>query len=144
MKPYGWRARKLFDNIVDNLSEDSLNEISDYIINSVEEDRNSRSEWEEGYTKGLDLLGLRYEQRSEPFEGATGVIHPMLNEAVTQFQAGAYKEMMPSGGPVRAHIVGTSTPEVEKQAKRVTEYMNYMVMYQMEEYEPEFDQMLYF
>ncbi len=142
--PMGGEPENFFDNIVDNLSEDSLNEISDYIINSVEEDRNSRSEWEEGYTKGLDLLGLRYEQRSEPFEGATGVIHPMLNEAVTQFQAGAYKEMMPSGGPVRAHIVGTSTPEVEKQAKRVTEYMNYMVMYQMEEYEPEFDQMLYF
>ena len=87
---------------------------------------------------------MRYEERTEPFDGATGVIHPILNEAVTQFQAGAYKEMLPSTGPVRANIVGLPTPEVEAQARRVQDYMNYAIMYEMEEFEPEYDQMLYY
>lgn len=141
---YGEEPDDFYDNLADNLSDDSLDEIASYIISSVEEDKTSREDWIEAYTKGLDLLGLRYEARTEPFDGATGVIHPVLNEAVTQFQAGAYKEMLPSTGPVRANIVGTPTPEVEKQAQRVQDYMNYQIMYEMEEYEPEFDQMLYF
>ena len=87
---------------------------------------------------------MRYESRTEPFDGATGVIHPLLNEAVTQFQSQAYKEMLPSSGPVRANIVGTPTPDAEQQAQRVQDYMNYQIMYEMEEYEPEFDQMLYY
>jgi hypothetical protein len=133
-----------FGNLVDGLSESSLSEISRYVMTSVEEDKNSRKDWEDSYTNGLDLLGLRYENRTEPFDGATGVVHPILNEAVTQFQAGAYKEMLPSSGPVRAQIVGEPSAEIEKQAQRVEDYMNYQIMYEMEEYEPEFDQMLFF
>jgi len=133
-----------FGNLVDGLSESTLSEISRYVMTSVEEDKNSRKDWEDSYTNGLDLLGLRYENRTEPFDGATGVVHPILNEAVTQFQAGAYKEMLPSSGPVRAQIVGEPTAEIEKQAQRVEDYMNYQIMYEMEEYDPEFDQMLFF
>ena len=114
------------------------------MLDAAEDDKNSRKEWEDGYTKGLDLLGLRYENRTEPFDGATGVVHPLLNEAVTQFQAGAYKEMLPATGPVRANIVGIPNEAVEQQAQRVQDYMNYQIMYEMEEYEPEFDQMLYY
>tara|TARA_Y100001938_G_scaffold136823_1_gene200247 strand:+ start:8207 stop:10579 length:2373 start_codon:yes stop_codon:yes gene_type:complete len=140
----GTEPDDFFDNLVDNLEDSTLTDIASMVIENVEEDKNSREEWVETYTKGLDLLGLKYESRTEPFDGATGVIHPVLNEAVTQFQAGAYKEMLPSGGPVRANIVGVPSIETEKQAKRVQDYMNYQIMYQMEEYEPEFDQMLYY
>ena len=133
-----------YGNLAETLPESSLTEIASDLSGLVEDDRVSRKDWEDVYTKGLDLLGLKYENRTTPFEGATGVIHPLLNEAVTQFQAGAYKEMLPSGGPVRAQIVGTPTPELESQAIRVQEYMNYQIMYKMEEYEPELDQMLYF
>jgi len=140
----GEEPENFYDNLSERVSDATLNEISGYVIKSVEEDRSSRKDWEDTYTKGLDLLGLRYETRTEPFEGATGVIHPMINEAVTQFQSAAYKEMLPSSGPVRAQIIGTSTPDLERQAQRVQEYMNYQIMYEMEEYEPEFDQLLYF
>ena len=133
-----------FGNLAETLDEASLNEIVSDLSGLVEDDKVSRKDWEDVYTKGLDLLGLKYENRTTPFEGATGVIHPLLNEAVTQFQAGAYKEMLPSGGPVRAQIVGTPSPAVEQQAVRVQEYMNYQIMYKMEEFEPELDQMLYY
>ena len=141
---YGGEPNDFFDNLADLVSDASLTGVASYVLDSVEEDRNSRDDWEDTYIKGLDLLGMRYETRSEPFDGATGVIHPLMNEAVTQFQAQAYKEMLPSSGPVRANIVGLPNPEVENQAKRVQEYMNYQIMYEMEEYEPEFDQMLYY
>ena len=142
--PFGDEPDDFFDNLADMVSDDTLAAVTTYVVSSVEEDKSSREDWVDTYTKGLDLLGLRYEARTEPFDGATGVIHPVLNEAVTQFQAGAYKEMLPSTGPVRANIVGLPDPEVEKQARRVQDYMNYQIMYEMEEYEPEFDQMLYF
>ena len=140
----GTEPDDFYDNLAPLVSDSSLTDISSYVMKSVEEDKSSRKDWEDTYTKGLDLLGLRYETRTEPFEGATGVIHPMINEAVTQFQSAAYKEMLPASGPVRAQIIGTSTPELELQAQRVQQYMNYQIMYAMEEYEPEFDQMLYF
>jgi len=133
-----------FANLADNLSADTKVGISTYVMTTVEEDKASREEWEESYVKGLKLLGMKYEERTEPFSGATGVVHPVLNEAVTQFQASAYKEMLPSSGPVRAQIIGESNKKTDGQAQRVQEYMNYMIMYEMEEYEPEFDQMLYF
>tara|TARA_R110000824_G_scaffold75827_1_gene192216 strand:+ start:1949 stop:4327 length:2379 start_codon:yes stop_codon:yes gene_type:complete len=141
---FGEEPENFYDNLAENLKDDSLGEVASYVTSSVEEDTNSRSDWEDTYVKGLDLLGMRYESRTEPFEGATGVIHPLLNEAITQFQASAYKEMLPSGGPVRANIIGVPTPEIEQQAQRVQEYMNYQIMYEMQEYEPEFDQMLYY
>mgnify|MGYP003302865353 CR=1 FL=1 len=100
-------------------------------------------DWEKSYTDGLDLLGFKYENRTEPFQGASGATHPVLAEAVTQFQAGAYKELLPSEGPIRTQIVGNSDPQKEAQAQRVKEYMNYELMEKMSEYEPEFDQMLF-
>lgn len=140
----GIEPDSFYGNLVESVSDQSLAKVSSYVRSSVQEDKTSRKDWEETYTKGLDLLGLRYQDRSQPFEGSTGVVHPLLNEAVTQFQAGAYKEMLPSGGPVRAQVVGTETPQTVAQAQRVQEYLNYQLMYNMDEYEPEFDQMLYF
>ena len=93
--------------------------------------------------KGLDLLGFKYRVRTEPFQGASGATHPVLAEAVTQFQAMAYKELLPSDGPVRTQVMGLSTPPKEQQSQRVKDFMNYQLMDQMEEYEPEFDQMLF-
>ena len=141
---FGEEPDNFYDNLAGLVSDETLTGVSTFVLDSVEEDKTSRDDWEDTYTKGLDLLGMRYETRTEPFDGATGVIHPLLNEAVTQFQAQAYKEMLPSSGPVRANIVGLPNPEVEMQAQRVQEYMNYEIMYRMEEYEPEFDQMLYY
>ena len=143
-QPLGEEPANFYDNIAEFLSEDTLGKVSSYVMESVDDDKTSRDEWVETYTKGLELLGLKYESRTEPFDGATGVIHPILNEAVTQFQAGAYKEMLPSTGPVKGNIIGEPTPEIEAQAKRVQDYMNYQIMYEMEEYEPEYDQMLYY
>ena len=142
--PLGQEPEDFYGNLAELVASDTLSGVTAYVMSSVDDDKNSRDEWEETYTKGLKLLGLRYEDRTQPFEGATGVTHPILNEAVTQFQAGAYKEMLPSTGPVKASIVGLPNPQVEAQARRVQEYMNYQIMYEMEEYEPEFDQMLYF
>ena len=104
----GIEPDSFYGNLVESVSDQSLAKVSSYVRSSVQEDKTSRKDWEETYTKGLDLLGLRYQDRSQPFEGSTGVVHPLLNEAVTQFQAGAYKEMLPSGGPVRAQVVGLS------------------------------------
>ena len=94
--------------------------------------------------KKYKILGLKYESRTEPFDGATGVVHPMLNEAVTQCQSQSYKELLPAKGPVRTQVMGTTTPDLEKQAERVQDYMNYTIMHTMKEYETEFDQMLYY
>ncbi len=131
-------------NLADQVSDDELTGIASYVLEKVEEDKTSRDDWEDTYTKGLDLLGMRYENRTEPFDGATGVVHPMLNEAVTQFQSQAYKELLPAKGPVRTQVMGKTSQDLEKQAERVQDYMNYEIMYAMEEYEPEFDQMLYY
>ena len=141
---FGGEPENFYDNLAPMVSDATLTGVASYVLDSVIDDRNSRDDWEDTYVKGLDLLGMRYESRTEPFDGATGVIHPLLNEAVTQFQSQAYKEMLPSSGPVRANIVGTPTPDAEQQAQRVQDYMNYQIMYEMEEYEPEFDQMLYY
>ena len=95
-----------------------------------------KKEWEQAYTNGLDLLGFKYENRTEPFQGASGATHPVLAEAVTQFQAGAYKELLPAEGPVRTQIIGRPDQQKEAQAQRVKDYMNYELMDKMEEYEP--------
>ena len=98
---------------------------------------------ERGYTEGLDLLGFKYENRTEPFQGASGATHPVLAEAVTQFQAQAYKELLPADGPVRTQVIGVKNPQTEQQATRVKDFMNYLIMDQMQEYEAEFDSMLF-
>ena len=130
-------------NLADELEEDILNDISDEVIKNFEDCRASRSDWEQTYVNGLDLLGFKYEDRTEPFQGSSGATHPVLAEAVTQFQALAYKELMPAGGPVRTQIIGLETPDKVKQSQRVKEFMNYQLMIEMKEYEPEFDQMLF-
>ena len=106
--------------------------------------KSSRKEWEDSYVKGLDLLGFKYEDRTQPFDGASGVTHPVLGEAVTQFQAQAYKELLPAKGPVHTQIMGVVNRQKEDQATRVKNFMNYQLMNKMKEYEPEFDQMLFY
>ena len=132
-----------FDNLAELLPEDSLKPIGLELVADYKEYKTSRKDWEQGYIQGLDLLGFKYENRTEPFQGASGATHPVLAEAVTQFQAGAYKELLPAEGPVRTQIVGKPDPAKEAQSQRVKDYMNYELMEKMEEYEPEFDQMLF-
>ena len=132
-----------FDNLAELLPEDITDPIGSELVENYMDYKASRKEWEQSYTQGLDLLGFKYDNRTEPFQGASGATHPVLAEAVTQFQAGAYKELLPAEGPVRTQIVGNSDQQKEAQAQRVKDYMNYELMEKMEEYEPEFDQMLF-
>jgi hypothetical protein len=132
-----------FDNLAALLPDEILDPIGSEMFQNYTDYKMSRKDWEKSYTDGLDLLGFKYENRTEPFQGASGATHPVLAEAVTQFQAGAYKELLPAEGPIRTQIVGISDPQKEAQAQRVKEYMNYELMEKMGEYEPEFDQMLF-
>ena len=131
-------------NLAEVLDDDVLGDLSSDIQAKFREDLESREEWEEAIAKGLGLLGINYEDRSEPFLGASGVTHPLLSEAVTQFQAQAYKEMLPSGGPVKTQILGAPTMDTEAQAQRVEDFMNYQITEIMEEYDPDTDQMLFY
>ena len=131
-------------NLAEYLDEEVLKEISMDLRASFEDDLQSRDSWEETYTKGLDLLGVGSTDRSVPFEGASGVTHPLIAESVTQFQAQAYKELLPSGGPVKTKVIGLSNPETEGQATRVKNFMNYLIMEKMEEFDPDMDQMLFY
>jgi len=132
-----------FDNLADILPSDVLDPLGNELKSNYMDYKMSRKEWERSYTEGLDLLGFKYENRTEPFQGASGATHPVLAEAVTQFQATAYKELLPSDGPVRTQILGVTTPPKQQQAQRVKDFMNYLIMDQMKEYEPEFDSMLF-
>jgi len=133
-----------FSNLADILPDDVVNRLASVLYQNYEDYKSSRKDWEQSYTTGLDLLGFKYVNRSQPFQGASGATHPVLAEAVTQFQATAYKELLPADGPVRTQILGMATREKEDQAARVKEYMNYQIMNQMPEYEAEFDQMLFY
>jgi hypothetical protein len=130
-------------NLANFLEETILGRMGSELYQNYQDYKNSRKDWETAYKQGLDLLGFKYEQRTEPFQGASGATHPVLAEAVTQFQALAYKELLPADGPVRTQVLGNSTPEKEQQSKRVKDFMNYQIMDQMKEYEPEFDTMLF-
>ena len=130
-------------NLAEFMEESEMTALASELQESFDEMKSARQEWEDGYTKGLDLLGFKYENRSEPFQGASGATHPVLAEAVTQFQALAYKELLPAGGPVRTQILGRVDPPKEQQAQRVKDFMNHQIMNVMKEYEPEFDQMLF-
>jgi len=132
---YANLAEFLPDDVLGRLASDLNSKYMDYSM--------SRKDWEKTYTTGLDLLGFKYDNRTEPFAGASGATHPVLAEAVTQFQALAYKELLPADGPVRTQILGVPTPEKTDQASRVKDFMNYEIMEKMKEYEPEFDQMLF-
>jgi len=132
-----------FDNLADILPEENLDPIGNEMVQNYMDYKSSRKEWESAYTTGLDLLGFKYENRTEPFQGASGATHPVLAEAVTQFQAQAYKELLPSDGPVRTQVIGIKNSQTEQQAQRVKDYMNYLIMDTMKEYESEFDSMLF-
>ena len=133
-----------YSNLAEDMDERVLGRISSELIADYKKDKESRSDWEKSYTSGLDLLGFKYDNERRPFQGASSVTHPLLAESVTQFQAQAYKELLPSDGPVRTQVVGEQTREKEEQAQRVKEFMNYMIMEQMEEYTPDFDQLLFY
>jgi len=131
-------------NLAEFIEENDLQTLSNKLVAAYESDKISRKDWEDTYVKGLDMLGFKYEDRTQPFEGAAGVVHPLLAESVTQFQAQAYKELLPPGGPVNTEIVGEITPQVEEQAKRVKDYMNYMITHVMKEYDPDMDSLLFY
>ena len=131
-------------NLAEVLDDSVLGSLSSDLRDRVESDKESREDWEEAISKGLRLLGVNYEERTAPFLGASGVHHPLLSEAVTQFQAQAYKEMLPAGGPVKGQVVGAPTPQTEDQAQRVSDFMNYQLTEVMDEYDPDTDQMLFY
>tara|TARA_B100000497_G_scaffold117645_1_gene143083 strand:+ start:2254 stop:4758 length:2505 start_codon:yes stop_codon:yes gene_type:complete len=132
-------------NLVDYLDSGELSSLAGDVLESIKADKESRSDWEKTYTDGLKYLGMKFDDaRSTPFQGSSGVIHPILAEAVTQFQAQAYKELLPAKGPVKTEIVGARTAEVEMQADRVQEFMNFYIMNVMQEYDPELDMLLFY
>jgi hypothetical protein len=131
-------------NLADYIEDNDLGRLSSDLLAGFESDKDSRKDWEESYVKGLDMLGFKYEDRTQPFEGSSGVVHPLLAESVTQFQAQAYKELLPPSGPVRTQVIGLSTPEVQDQAKRVQQFMNYQITDVMREYDPDMDQLLFY
>ena len=133
------------ENLAELLDDAELMRISNQLVDGIEKDKSSREDWERTYTDGLKYLGMKFDdERSEPFEGASGVIHPLLGEAVTTFQAQAYKELLPSGGPVKTQVIGAYDDAVEEQAQRVKEFMNYQIVHVMEEFDEELDQMLFY
>ena len=133
-----------YANLAEVIEPEALAMIALDVSAMFEADKGSRSDWEQMYAKGLDLLGLRMEERTKPFRGAAGATHPMLQEAIIQFQAQAFRELMPAGGPVRTQILGKETVDKFQQAARVQDFMNYQITTVMEEYTPEFDQLLYY
>jgi len=133
-----------YENLAEVLDRSTLRSLYNDCIADYKDDLSSRKEWEQTYREGLEFLGMKFEERSEPFEGASGIVHPLLAESVTQFQAQAYKEMLPPGGPVKTQVVGLGTPQTDLQAARVQEYMNYQITQVMKEYDPETDQMLFY
>ena len=136
--------QNFYANLAEEIDDKALSQLASDLISEYNSDKESRKDWEDTYRNGLDLLGFKYTKRTEPFRGASGVTHPVLAEAVTQFQAQAYKELLPADGPVRTQILGDETQPKQDQANRVKDFMNYQIMDQMKEYEPEFDQMLFF
>ena len=139
----GLETEDHFSNLAEVMDEQYLDELGTTLFDQYTEYKQSRGEWEDSYREGLSLLGFKYEKRTQPFKGASGVNHPVLAEAVTQFQAQAYKELLPSDGPVRTQVIGIKNPATEQQAQRVKDYMNYLIMDTMKEYESEFDSMLF-
>ena len=130
-------------NLAEFMEDQKLSELGNELISAYNGDKESRSEWEETYTKGLDQLGLKIEERTQPWSGACGVFHPMLSEAVIRFQSQSITEMFPAQGPVRTKIVGKITDDKEKQAQRVEDYLNYLLTYEMSEYRTETEKMLF-
>jgi len=133
-----------YANLAEEMPDRELGRIASELLSEFDANKASRQEWEDAYANGLELLGFNYNERSEPFRGASGVTHPILAEAATQFQAQAFNELLPAGGPVRAVVLGSETPDKTAQAQRVSQFMNYYMTCVMEEYTPELDQMLFY
>ena len=133
-----------YANLAAVVDPDALGRVSMDLMDLFQSDKSSREEWENQYTKGLELLGLKMEERTQPFRGASGAVHPMLTEAVVQFQSQAFKELMPAGGPVRTQVVGKETLDKAQQAARVQDFMNYQITTVMKEFTPEMDQALFY
>mgnify|MGYP003111602939 FL=1 len=133
-----------YANLAEDMDETVLQRLASDLITDYKNDRQSRGDWEKAYTSGLDLLGFKINDESRPFQGASSVTHPLLAEAVTQFQAQAYKELLPASGPVNTQVLGDETVERAEQANRVKEFMNYMLTEVMEEYTTDFDQLLFY
>ena len=131
-------------NLAQVLEQSSLGEISSELVGAFEEDKESRSEWLTTFSDGLNLLGIKSEERDTPFPGASGVTHPLLAEAATQFQAQAYRELLPANGPVNTKTMGLETPELMAQCQRVKEFMNYQITEVMQEYDPDMDSLLFY
>jgi hypothetical protein len=135
---------EFYSNLAEVIDDRDLGELADELMGDFESDKSSRKEWEDSYIKGLGLLGIKYEERTNPFRGASSATHPLLAESATQFQATAFKELLPAGGPVRTVVMGDETPEKYARAGRVQEFMNFQIMNKMEDYTPEYDQMLFY
>ena len=133
-----------YDNLAEVLPDRELSKIANELLDQYQSNRSSRQDWEDAYSKGLELLGFNYEERTQPFRGATGVTHPLLAESAVQFQAQAFNELLPPGGPVRTQVLGSQTPDKIDQSTRVKDFMNYYITNVMEEYTPEFDSMLFY
>ena len=131
-------------NLAEEIPDRELGRISSELMSEFDANKASRQDWEEAYANGLELLGFTYDERTEPFRGASGVTHPLLAEAATQFQAQAFNELLPSSGPVRTIVIGEDTPEKNNQAQRVKQFMNYYLTNIMEEYTPDMDHMLFY
>ena len=131
-------------NLAEVMDDRELGSISSELLGEFDANKASRQEWEDAYTEGLELLGFNYEERTQPFRGASGVTHPLLAEAATQFQAQAFNELLPSSGPVRTAIMGDETRAKQEQASRVRKFMNYYITNVMEDYTPDMDQMLFY
>ena len=130
-------------NLAEVLDEGYMQSVANELVDKIDNDKSTREDWEQAYTKGLDLLGFKYEERTRPFRGAASVHHPVLAQAVTQFQAMAYVELLPSDGPVRTQVVGANSTQLQQAAERVKDYMNYEITHVMEDYNPEMDQLLF-
>jgi len=138
------KPSKFGENLAETLDDRELSTIANELVGSFEDDLDSRTDWFQTYVEGLDLLGINSSNRTQPFVGASGVHHPILAEAVTQFQAQAYKEMLPAGGPVDTEVLGITDDSKLEKANRVKNFMNYQITYKMEEYDPEMDQLLFY
>ena len=137
-------SEDFYENLTETMEESELSELAADLLQSYHEDRETRQDWERTYSEGLSLLGMKMADRTEPFQGASGVYHPLLSEAVAQFQASAYKELLPAGGPVDTRVIGKDSPDKTQQARRVKEFMNYQITDVMKEFDPELDQMLFY
>jgi hypothetical protein len=137
-------TEEFFKNLTEEMSDETLQRMSNQLLDDYKKDRVSRKDWETSYTSNLDLLGIKHTTMTRPFKGSASVTHPLLSEAVTSFQAQAYKELLPSSGPVRTRVLGVEDDEKVNQAQRVQDFMNYMLTEEMEEYTPEFDQLLFY